>query len=81
MKLNITVVATKTFIAGLEPADVAMLQGAGLLQNKPIEDSIGGGMGRWVELLFGSVSAGCRTLQREPYDPGCECNGDFSPAI
>ena len=27
MKVNITVVATKTFMAGLEPADVAMLQG------------------------------------------------------
>jgi hypothetical protein len=26
MKLNITVVATKTLMAGLEPADVAMLQ-------------------------------------------------------
>ena len=26
MKVNITVVATKTFMAGLEPADVAMLQ-------------------------------------------------------
>jgi hypothetical protein len=29
MKLNITVVATKTFMAGLEPADVAMLQKCG----------------------------------------------------
>jgi hypothetical protein len=32
IKVNITVVATKTLIAGLEPADVAMLQGVrGLL--------------------------------------------------
>jgi hypothetical protein len=43
MKVNITVVATKTLMAGLEPADVAMLQGNAqtAYQDKPIEDSIG----------------------------------------
>jgi hypothetical protein len=42
MKVNITVVATKTLMAGLEPADVAMLRGrATAYQGKPIEDSIG----------------------------------------
>jgi hypothetical protein len=29
IKVNITVVATKTFIAGLEPADVAIIRSAG----------------------------------------------------
>src|SRR5580693_9358652 len=51
MKVNITVVATKTLIAGLEPStDVAMLRGrATTYQGKPIEDSIGGvrGRGQW----------------------------------
>jgi hypothetical protein len=43
MKVNITVVATKTFMAGLEPADVAMLQrnARTVYYGKPIEDSIG----------------------------------------
>ena len=42
IKLNITVVATKTFMAGLDPADVAMLPG---VRELPIDvnfqDSIG----------------------------------------
>ena len=43
MKLNITVVATKTLMAGLEPADVAMLlkNAETAYWGKPIEDSIG----------------------------------------
>jgi hypothetical protein len=42
MKVNITVVATKTFMAGLEPTDVAMLQrnARTVYKGKPIEDSI-----------------------------------------
>jgi hypothetical protein len=44
MKVNITVVATKTLMAGLEPADVAILQGITLTayRGKPYEDSIAG---------------------------------------
>ena len=43
MKVNITVVATKTLMAGLElPTEVAILQGMRrLIINKPLEDSIG----------------------------------------
>lgn len=43
MKVNITVVATKTFIAGLEPStDVAMLQKSARLQiGISLEDSTG----------------------------------------
>jgi hypothetical protein len=47
MKVNITVVATKTFMAGLEPStEAAIIQrSAGtLMKNKPIEDSTGKGL-------------------------------------
>ena len=44
MKVNITVVATKTFMAGLEPStEVAMLQRGALPQiGMNLEDSTGG---------------------------------------
>jgi hypothetical protein len=52
MKVNITVVATKTFITGLEPStDVAILQRNADYQDKgkPLEDSIAGGVLRGTE--------------------------------
>ena len=65
MKVNITVVATKTFTAGLDPADEAIrdMSAKTDYQDKPLEDStaVAAGNVRYgavrLEILIESISA------------------------
>src|SRR5580693_1208460 len=91
MKVNITVVATKTLIAGLEPStEVAMLRGrATTYQGKPIEDSIGGvprvraAAAKFINFAIGGTS---RELSRlalgfdEPLEHGSQLDFSLSRA-
>ena len=71
MKVNITVVATKTLMAGFDPADVAMLlkMREPLISSKPYEDSIGGGLllsGRQVRMGNPVVPAERIFIEKDP---------------